>query len=104
MARRTGSRPSTMRLKLERAAGILVVGLEVEPAIKARHLLSITVEHQGWPALHEQPAFADPPFRRLAPARVIDVGIDVGVKTIFAGVLQVPGARRLLVGEADPHD
>src|SRR5262247_4052955 len=108
MARRMGSRPSTTRLASERRAaavgGMLVVGFKVEPRIETGDLLAITIEQQGRPPLHEQSAFADPALRGLAPARVVDVGIDVGVKTVLAGVLQVPGAAGLSLRQADADD
>src|SRR6185295_6755743 len=108
MLRRIGSRPNRPRLSADRAvaaaAGMLVVGLEVEPGIEACHLLAVAVEHQRWPPLHEQSALADTALGGLAPARMVDVGIDVGIKPILARVLQVPGAGRLLLGEADSDD
>src|ERR1700752_2651136 len=79
---------------------MLVVGLEVEPAIKACDLLAVAIEHQRRPPLHEQSALADAPLGGLAPARVVNVGI----KTIFARVLYVPGAGRLLLGDVDSDD
>src|SRR5262245_31796802 len=108
MPRRIGSRPNRLRLSADRAlgaaAGMLVVGLEVEPAIKACDLLAVAIEHQRRPPLHEQPAFTDAALGGLAPARVVNVGINVGIKTVFARVLYVPGAGRLLLGEVDSDD
>src|SRR5262247_3879756 len=108
MPRRTGSRPNTTRPSAERgtgaAHGMLVVGLEVEPAIELGHLLAVAIEHQGRPPFDEQTALADPPLGRLAPARMVDSGIDVGIKAVFARVLHVPGAGRLRLGQRYAHD
>src|SRR6516162_344059 len=75
---------------------ISVVGLEVEARIEAGDLLAITVEQQRGPSLGEQPVLADPPLGRLAPAGMIDRGVDVGIEAVFACVLQIPRGRRLL--------
>ncbi len=74
------------------------------PGVEARHLLAVAVERQRRPALGQQSALADAPFGRLAPARMIDLRVDVGIEAVLAGVLLLPGDRRLLVGEADAHD
>src|SRR5215510_3170544 len=108
MARRAGSRPNRPRLSADRmlaaAGGMLVIGLEVEPGVEACHLLAVTIEHQRWPPLHEQSAFANAAFGGLAPTRVVDGGIDVGIKAVLARILHVPGAGWLLLGEADSND
>src|SRR5689334_4862353 len=103
-----GSRPNRVRLSADRAvdaaAGMLVVGLEIEAGVEACHLLAVAVEHQRRSPLHEQSALADAALGGLAPARVVDVWIDVGIKAVLARVLHVPGAGGLLLGEADAHD
>src|SRR5262245_66488866 len=108
MLRRIGSRPTRRRSSRDRVggvgAGILVVGLEVEPRIKARHLIGVAIEHERRPPLYEQAALTNAALGGLAPARVVDVGIDVGIKPVLARVLNVPGARGLFFGEADPND
>src|SRR5215470_16971854 len=80
------------------------VDLEVEARIEAGNLLAVTVEQQRRPSLGEQPALADPPLGRLAPAGVIDFRIDVRIETVLPSVLQIPRSRRLLIRETDAHD
>src|SRR5205085_5324992 len=75
------------------AARHLIVLLQIPAVIKTRHLVAITVEHQCG-ALTK---FANAPFRRLAPARMVNVGIYVRVKTVLAGRCLVPCSRRLIV-------
>ena len=57
----------------------LVILLQIHSTVKIRDLFTVAVEHQGL-APEE---FTDAPLRRLAPARVIDFRIHIGVKTVF---------------------
>src|SRR5215471_9080144 len=106
MLRRIGSRPNRRRrsgARVSVGAGMLVVGLEIEPGVEARHL-SVTIEHERRPAFDEQSTLPDAALGGLAPARVVDVWVDVGIKAVLSCVLHVPSARRLLFGKADPDD
>src|SRR5262249_38216027 len=58
-----------------------VVGIEVEAGVEARHLVGVTVEHQGLAA----PGLADPLLGRLAPARVIVLRVHVAVEAVLVG-------------------
>ena len=45
-----------------------------------RDLFAVAIEHLRWNSRRKYAA-ADTSFRRLAPARVIDLGIDVGIES-----------------------
>src|SRR5208282_2687110 len=49
-------------------------------------------------------AVANPPLGLLAPARMIDFRVHVGIETVFARVLPIPGCDRLLLDQAYAHD
>lgn len=52
--------------------------------IEACNLFRITVEGQRIvPAAAEKAAFADPVLRRLAPARMVDGRVHVGIEAVF---------------------
>src|SRR5918999_3322789 len=74
----------------------LIVFFQVHARVQTRHLLGITVEHQRL-TLGE---FADTPFAGLAPARVRDVRVDVGVEPVLVRSGPLPGADGLLLDEA----
>jgi len=65
--------------------------LQVHAGVERSHLIRVAVEQQR--LVHED--FAEAPFGGLAPARMIDVGIHVGIKAILIGSEAVPGGRRL---------
>src|SRR5882757_6354531 len=102
MARRIGSGPRTKRRQRAaggwRAAAMSVVGLEIEARVEARHLLAVTIERKRGPPLGKEPALADAPLARLAPARMVDRRVDVGKEPVLAGVLLLPRGLGLLVG------
>src|SRR3954465_10890064 len=82
-----------------------VVRLQVHAGIEAGNLVGVAVEGQGGVAAGgEEATFADPPFARLAPARMVDCGIDVGIKSVLSGIACLPGVERLLVGQRDADD
>ena len=58
--------------------------------IQMRDLFFIAIEHQGF-ALEQ---FADPPFRRLRPARMADARIYVREEAVFTRRRVVPTGRR----------
>src|SRR5437667_6816102 len=79
---------------------ISVVFLQVHPVVQARNFVAIAVEGQGL-ALEE---LAQAPLSRLAPARMVDGRIYVGVEAVLVGVGQAPGGWRLLFRELDLDD
>src|SRR5690606_33569050 len=82
-----------------------VVGSQVHAVIEAGHLVRIAVEHQrrtaGGP---EETTLADADFARLAPARMVDLRIDVGVEAIFLRLHASPRILRLLFHQRDADD
>src|ERR1041384_8751422 len=80
------------------------MGLEVPGEIHAlgqgSDLGGIAVEGKGGAPSQ----VADAALGSLAPARMIDLGIDVGVEAVLVGGRAVPSRRRLLLGEADFYD
>src|SRR5690606_2606504 len=64
--------------------GTLIVFSKIQAGVQGCDLLAIAVERQGFHARGEE-AVADAAFRGLAPARMRDVRVDVGVKTVFVG-------------------
>ena len=65
-----------------------------------RDLVGVAVERERGTA----PELADPPLGGLAPARVVDRGVDVRVETVLLRRGLVPRGWRLLTREPDPHD
>src|SRR6266478_6200115 len=78
---------------------VLEVLFQVHAGVEACHLV-VSIEHQGW-AFEE---FAQAAFLGLAPARVIDIRIHVGIETVFAGSGLLPGVQGLVAGKADADD
>src|SRR5690606_1672573 len=74
-----------------------IVPAQVHPAVQRRDLICVAIEHQGG-SLEE---IANAPLARLAPARMIDLGIHVGVEAVLARQDAIPGRTRHLAGEAD---
>ena len=81
-----------------------VIGLiffaQVHAAVQGGDLVRITVEHQGL-SLEE---LTDTAFLALAPARVVHLGVDVGIKPVFLGRRHVPGRPGLFASELYPDD
>src|SRR6266403_1332718 len=73
--------------------------LQIHSAVHAGDLIAVAVEHNGRP--HED--FAEAALLGLAPARMVDVGIDVRVETVLAGCIAIPRGGRLFFLEADFH-
>ncbi len=55
-----------------------IVDPEVHPCIEAGHLVDVAVEQQGIASAE----LAEPPLPRLAPPRVFDLRVHVGIKAI----------------------
>src|SRR6185295_9823617 len=83
----------------------LVVDAQIHAAIQARDLLTVAVElHGGHLGTLPQEAAAESLFDFLAPSRMIDFRIHVGVKAILARGIDPPIRRRLFFHEADADD
>src|SRR5882724_6335703 len=75
----------------------LMVLLQIHSVVHAGDLIAIAVEHESG----AREDFAEAALLGLAPTGMVDIGIDVGVETIFRGRVAIPGRRRLLFLEAD---
>ena len=74
----------------------LEILLQVHAAVQASHLIAVAVEHLSR-RIFEESRQAD--FPGLAPARVIHLGIYIGIEAILMRVCDVPGCRRLVFDE-----
>src|ERR1051326_3645216 len=74
---------------------------EVHAFVKMRDLIAVAVEQQRLPPFAE---FADANFGGLTPTRMRHVRVYVGIKTVLAWTLNVPGGRRLIRHQRDLHD
>src|SRR6185312_16658792 len=70
---------------------------QIHAGVQLPDLGFVAVEHQRLAPLCEQAALADAPLGRLAPARLIDVRVDVGIEPVLTGRRLVPGSHRLHV-------
>src|SRR5271169_1197553 len=77
----------------------LVEFLEVHSAVHAGDLIAVAVEDYRRPCED----FSEAAFLGLAPARMVNVGINVGVETVFRGGIAIPGGGRLFFLETDFH-
>src|SRR6476659_2884824 len=77
-----------------------VLLLQVHPAVHARDLVSVAIEHQRW-SFEE---FAKPAFSGLAPAWMIHIGIHVGIEAVFRRRGKSPAVVRRLISAPDAHD
>src|SRR5688572_10748497 len=80
--------------------------LQVEAGVHAGHLVGIAVEQARRNALGEELAggAGDAPLGLLAPARMVDVRVDVGEEAVLAGLEFVPGGLGHLLDEIDGDD
>jgi hypothetical protein len=74
----------------------LEILLQIHTRVELGDLVGIAVEQQGFAF----GPFPEAPLACLAPARVRDIGVDVGVKTLLLGSCGLPGAHGLLLDEA----
>src|SRR3954453_8806898 len=77
----------------------LKILLQVHSAVQPGHLI-VAVEHQR----RSFQELSQAPFFRLAPTRMIHVGIHVGIEAVFIWRHSVPGVHWLRIGEAQPND
>src|ERR1051325_431688 len=73
---------------------------QVHALIQRRDLVAVAIKRKRF-ALQE---FSDAPLGRLAPARVIDLGVDVGIEAVLRRSGLHPGRGRRLLDEANLHD
>ncbi len=70
------------------------------PCIQPRHLFGIAVEHQRRAAAQ----LADAALGGLRPARVVDLGVDVGVEAVFVRGDRAPQGGGLFGDQLDLDD
>src|ERR1700730_3096139 len=68
-----------------------VILLQVHSGVHASDLIAVAVEHESVAAED----FAEAAFLSLAPARMVDGGIHVGIKAVFVRSRERPCGRRL---------
>src|ERR1051325_8401516 len=73
---------------------------QVHALIQRSDLVAVAIKRKRF-ALQE---FSDAPLGRLAAARVIDLGVDVGIEAVIRRSGLHPRGRRLLLAEANLHD
>ena len=73
---------------------------QVHTIVERCDFISVTVEHKSF--VHEN--FTEAALGSLAPARVIDVRIHVGVETVFVWSLAIPRGGRFRRLQTDFHD
>src|SRR5438034_3753016 len=100
-----GARPTPQiaalsAMRARRDTDALVELPEIHAGVEVRDLVGVAVERERGAA----PELADPPLGGLAPARVVDRGVDVRVETVLLRRGLVPRGWRLLTREPDPHD
>ncbi len=78
----------------------LEVAAEVHAGVEGGDLIAIAIEHEGG-ALEE---FAEAALAFLAPAGMIDIGIDVGIEAVLMGIGEIPGGVGLVFDEFDFDD
>src|ERR1051326_6121853 len=87
-----------LRARLTSASiGSLEVFAQVHSGVHRSNLLAVPVEHQRR-SLEE---IANPPLAGLAPPRMIDLWIYIGVETVLISSLYLPCIDRLFFGEID---
>src|SRR5262245_18596707 len=79
---------------------ILIILLLIHSPVEVRDLFAVTVEHQSL----SPEEFTDAPFRGLAPARMVDFRVHIGIETVFLRLHHIPRRRRLFLDEADLDD
>lgn len=75
----------------------LIILSKVHTRIQVRYLVRVAVARERGPALE----FAKAALSRLAPARVVNAGIHVGIEAILVRIREIPCGRRLLLDETN---
>src|ERR1051326_1327969 len=97
-ARKTrGLRPNRTA-RSESLKGALEIPPEIHAGVERRDLVAVAVEHLRLVALEEA---RQPLLGRLAPARMVDRRVHVGVEPVLVRRLQLPGVHRLFLDEPD---
>src|SRR3989304_8529039 len=78
--------------------------LQIHAGIQARDLAGVTVEHERLALGSEDTVLADAALGGLAPARMVDLRVDVRVETVLVRCGFFPGDSGLLFDEADAYD
>src|ERR1043166_1717168 len=73
---------------------------EVHAFVKMRDLIAVAVQQKRLPFTE----FANANFGGLTPTRMRHVRVHVGIKTVLAWTLDIPGRRRLIRHQRDLHD
>src|SRR5258707_997943 len=79
----------------------LVVLAQIHARVEAGDLIAVAVKHQGLVRFKEvgQAALAS-----LAPARMIDRGVNIGIEAVFLRGRHIPGCRRLIFDKTDLNE
>src|SRR5574341_2281356 len=78
----------------------LVILPQVHPSVQRCDLVGVSVEHQRLPP----PKLPDAPLGRLAPPRMVNCRVHVGVEAVFSWRRFLPRGVGLLTHKPDPHD
>src|SRR5450830_1884228 len=81
----------------------LKIALQIHAAIQPGDIV-VAIEHQRLALAREEAVLTDAPLGGLRPARVVDIRIDVGIKTVFLRRVDAPGSFRLFLKKADLDD
>src|SRR5690348_3695352 len=83
-----------------RSESRLVILAQIHTGVEARDLVAVPIEHQSFVRLEP---FREAALAGLAPARVIDLGIDVGIEAVLLGRIEVPRSGWLVFDKTDFH-
>src|SRR6266404_6732756 len=78
----------------------LVILAKVHARVEAGDLVAVAIEQQSLVRLEK---FREAAFASLAPARMVDFGIHVGVEAVLLRGIKIPRSGRLVFDEADFH-
>ena len=81
-----------------------IVLAQIHSRVKMRDFVRIAIEGQGWPAIDVEEGAWQASLACLAPARVRNRRVYVGVEPVFTGLQLLPGIDRLSLGKADAYE